>query len=65
MNSTDQKPVFIEWFTKKLLHITGGEMSMNGEINCLYFLKDAVVTYNSNNYSNIKTAPVDASTKSE
>ena len=55
------KAVFIERFNRTLLHIINKPMFINGEVNWVKILNDAVVKYNNNIHSTINMAPVDAS----
>ena len=55
------KAVFIERFSRTLLHIINKLMFINGDGNWVNILNDAVVTYNKNIHSTINMTPVDAS----
>ena len=58
---SDLKAVFIERFSRTLLHIINKPMFINGDGNWVNILNDAVVTYNNNIHSTINMTPVDAS----
>ena len=58
---SDLKAVFIERFSRTLLHIINKSMFINGDGNWLNILNDAVITYNNNIHSTINMTPVDAS----
>ena len=57
----DLKAVFIERFTRTLLHIKNKPMFINGDGNWVNILNDAIITYNNNTHSTINMTPVDAS----
>ena len=59
------KAVFIERFNRTLLHIINKPMFINGDVNWVNILNDAVVTYNNNIQSTINTTPVDASNNTD
>ena len=58
---SDLKAVFIERFNRTLLHIINKPMFINGDVNLVKLLNDAVVTYNNIIHSTINMTPVDAS----
>ena len=58
---SDLKAVFIEKFNRTLLHIINNPMFINGDVNWINILNDAVVTYNNNIHSTFNMTPVDAS----
>ena len=58
---SDLKVVFIERFSRTLLHIINKPMFLNGDGNWINILNDAVVTYINNIHSAINMTPVDAS----
>ena len=58
---SDLKAVFIETFSRTLLHIINKPMFINGDGNWVKLLNDAVITYNKNIHSTINMTPIDAS----
>ena len=51
---SDLKAVFIDRFSRTLLHIINKTMFINGDGNWVNILNDAVITYNSNIHSTIR-----------
>ena len=58
---SDLKAGFIERFNRTLLHRINKPMLINGDVNCVNILTDAVITNNNNIHSTINLTPVDAS----
>ena len=58
---SDLKAAFIERFNRTILHIIKKPMFINGDVNWVNILNDAVITYNNNNHSTINMTPVQAS----
>ena len=58
---SDLKTVFIERFTRTLLHLINKPMLINGYGNWVNILNDALTLYNNNIHSTISMTPADAS----
>ena len=58
---SDLKAVFIERFTRTLLHLIIKPMFINGYGNWVNILNDVLFLYNNNIHSTINMTPVDAS----